>query len=186
VKNRNERVYVKTIREFFLTLVSVAFIVNVTGATLGMIKESIGRKPEVYTVYPAIIDTVGDVGSIIGSTATTKLALGVIRPSFSSIRQHLSEVFGAWTASIIMFTVYSMISSTLYGVAPLSNVLKFMAQISATNVLAASPMIFVAYAVAILTYRRGWDPDNFVIPIESSLADSVTTMSLFIALNLIV
>ncbi len=186
MKNKGETVYRKTIREFFLTLISVAFIVNVTGATLGMIKENIGRKPEVYTVYPAIIDTVGDIGSIIGSTATTKLALGVIRPSFFSIKQHLCEIFGAWTASIILFTTYSMISSTLYGVTPLSNVLRFMAQILATNVLAASPMIFVSYAVAILTYRRGWDPDNFVIPIESSLADSVTTISLFIALNLIV
>ena len=29
-------------------------------------------------IYPALIDTVGDVGSIIGSTATTKMALGVM------------------------------------------------------------------------------------------------------------
>jgi len=39
--------------------------------------------------------------------------------------------------------------------------------------------------VAILTYRRGWDSDNFVIPIESSLADSITTISLLLALNTI-
>jgi cation transporter-like permease len=29
------------------------------------------------------------------------------------------------------------------------------------------------------------DPDNFVIPIESSLADSITTISLLVALGLI-
>jgi cation transporter-like permease len=29
------------------------------------------------------------------------------------------------------------------------------------------------------------DPDNFVIPIESALADSITTLSLFIALTAI-
>lgn len=181
VKNKGEPVFRKTIREFFLTLISVAFIVNVTGTFLGKIRENIGRRPEVYTVYPAIIDTVGDIGSIIGSTATTKLALGVIDSSFSSIKQHLAEICGAWIASTIMFAIYSMISSTLYGIKPL----KFTAQILATNILAASPMIFIAYAVAIFTYRRGWDPDNFVIPMESSLADSITTISLFIALNFI-
>jgi len=43
----------------------------------------------------------------------------------------------------------------------------------------------ISFTVAILTYRRGWDPDNFVIPIESSLADTVTSVFLFIALVLL-
>jgi cation transporter-like permease len=51
-----------------------------------------------------------------------------------------------------------------------------------TNILAVSIMVVIAYFVAIVTYRRGWDPDNFVIPIESSLADSVTTIALLMSL----
>jgi cation transporter-like permease len=47
-------------------------------------------------------------------------------------------------------------------------------------------MLVVAYAVAIYTYRRGWNPDNFVIPIESSLADTVTTASILLALILLI
>lgn len=43
-------------------------------------------------------------------------------------------------------------------------------------------MIVLSFVVAISTRRRGWDPDNFVIPIEGSMADAVTTVSLLVVL----
>jgi len=183
-KHGREEKFVKTIKEFFVVLIIVSFIVNVTGSFLNKIREVVGNKPEMYVVYPALIDTVGDVGSIVGSTATTKLFLGVLKSSFSSIKKHSTEIGGAWIASIIMFVLYSAISSLTTGIAALS-LLRFMAQLVTTNILAVSVMIIIAYAVAIFTYRRGLDPDNFVIPIESSLADSITTVSLLAALSAI-
>jgi len=186
VKNIKEKEFVKTIKEFLLTLLSVTFIVNVTGSLLVRVSKVIGNRPEVYVVYPALIDTVGDVGSIIGSTATTKLALGLTKPSFSSIREHMIEIGGAWSASILLFISYSAISSLTSGVKTLGDLVRFASQLLTTNILAVSIMIFIAYAVAILTYRRGWNPDNFVIPIESSLADTVTTASVLVALALII
>ena len=80
VKNLSETKFAATIKEFLLTLMFVTFIVNVTGSLLTKISGVI------YGVYPAIITTVGGVGSIIGSTVTTKLALGLAKPSFSSIK----------------------------------------------------------------------------------------------------
>ena len=181
VKNVREEKFVKMIKEFLLTLVFVAFIVNVTGSFLN----KIGNGTEIYVVYPALITTIGGVGSIIGSTATTKLALGLIKPSFSSIKQHLNEIAGSWIASTVMFTLYSIVLSLTSETTTLSNSLKFATQLLTTNILAVSAMVIIAYAVAISTYRRGLDPDNFVIPLESSLADSITTASLLIALTVI-
>lgn len=186
LKNIREDEFVKTIKEFFLTLVSVAFIANVTGSALHELSGFIGSRLEIYMVYPALIDTVGGVGSIVGSTATTKLALGVAESSFSSIRQHLTEIGSAWTVSMMMFTTYSVISSFAHGITELNDLLKFTVQLLTTNFLAVLIIVVIAYVVAIFTYRRGWDPDNFVIPLESSLADSITTISLLIVLNVIV
>jgi len=184
-RNVREDRFVKTIKEFFVVLVLVAFIVNVTGSLLNEIREVVGNRSEIYVVYPALIDTVGSVGSIVGSTATTKLFLGVLKSSFSSIKQHLTEINGAWIASMIMFVLYSAISSFTGETATFS-LLRFTVQLVTTNILAISMMVIIAYAVAIFTYRRGLDPDNFVIPIESSLADSITTVSLLVALSAIV
>jgi len=184
VRSIRETEFVRTVRESLLTLVFVAFIVNVTGSTLGKISEVVGERREIYTVYPAMIDTMGDVGAIVGSTATTKLALGALKPSLSSIRNHATEISGAWLASSIMYFVYAFSSLAIQGqLSPLS-LLRFAARVLTTNVIAGAIIVIVSYTVAVLTYRKGLDPDNFVIPIESSLADSITTISLFLVLSL--
>jgi len=176
--------FVKTIKESLLTLVFVAFIVNVTGTVLKNISEIVGRKKEIYTVYPALIDTVGDVGSVVGSTATTKLALGLLKPSFHAIRNHVARISATWVASMIMFIVYSVLSLLTQGMFKLHAFLGFTALLLTVNVIAVSAIVLISYAVAILTFKRGLDPDNFVIPIESSLADSITSIALLVALFL--
>ena len=184
IRSMRETEFVKTVRESLLTLVFVAFIVNVTGSTLGKISEVVGERREVYTVYPAMIDTMGDVGAVVGSTATTKLALGTLQPSLSSIRNHATEIFGAWLASSIMYSIYAFLSLAIQGQLSQFSFLRFTALVLTTNVIAGAVIVVVSYMVAVMTYRRGLDPDNFVIPIESSLADSITTMALFLVLSL--
>jgi cation transporter-like permease len=67
----------------------------------------------------------------------------------------------------------------------LNTFLTFSALLLATNVIAVSAIVLISYAVAILTFKKGLDPDNFVIPIESSLADSITSIALLVALFLV-
>jgi mgtE-like transporter len=181
LKNIDEKNFVGIIREFLLTLLFVTIIVNITGSLLKQITGNV-----IYSVYPAIIATVGGVGSIIGSTATTKLALGLIKPSFSSIKQHINEILGAWLASMILFVVYAVLSSFISGPSTLGDLTIFIGQLTITNVFAISIMIVIVYAVAIFTFNHGWNPDNFVIPIESSLADTITTAGIIIALMLFI
>ncbi len=180
--NLREEAFVETIREFALTLVLVSVIVNVTGSALGRITERIGRRPEVYIMYPAMIDTVGDVGSIVGSTATTKMALGLLPSSFPAIKDHLREIGGAWSASVIMFCLYALVSSLLYGLARFGSLFP---QMVATNLLVMPMIILISYGVAIETRKRGLDPDNFIIPIETSLSDGLTTIVLLLVLTVL-
>ncbi len=186
IKTLREPEFVKTVRESLLALVFVAFIVNITGSTLGKISEVVGERREIYTVYPAMIDTMGDVGAVVGSTATTKLALGTLRPSLSSIRNHATEICGVWAASSILYAVYAFSSLVIQGQLSHYNLLRFVAQLLSTNAMAGGVIVIVSYMVAVLTYRKGLDPDNFVIPIESSMADSITTISLLLALSLFI
>ncbi|MEJ2271453.1 MAG: magnesium transporter [Candidatus Bathyarchaeota archaeon] len=181
IKNIKETKFIETIKEFLLTLMFVTIIVNITGSLLNRISGT-----DIYSVYPAIIATIGGVGSIIGSTATTKLALGLIKPSFSSLKEHLNEIFGAWFASILMFIIYAILSSFINEPKKIVKIFLFTSQLLMTNFFAVLIMIFIAYAIAIYTFRRGWNPDNFVIPIESSLADTVTTASILLTLMIII
>ena len=175
----------RTIREFSLTLLVVTLIVNLTGNLLGRIGKLIGRRMEIYVLYPALIDTIGDVGSIVGSTTTTKLALGTVDSSFRSIRKSIPEIGGACLSSALWFLFFSFTSLYLaHRSIVLNDFLTLAAILLSLNVLAAPMMATISYGLAVLTFRNGLDPDNFVIPCESSLSDSVTTACLLLVLYL--
>jgi mgtE-like transporter len=181
----HDKQFIKTIKETLSTLLIIAVIVNVTGTVLKQISETIGSRKEIYTVYPALIDTVGDVGSVVGSTATTKLVLGLVDPMLSSIKKHAPRILTTWAASLIMFTVYAALSLLTQAIPLNSSFLSLILVLLTTNLLAVFIIIIISFAIAIATFRKGLDPDNFVIPIESSLADGITTIALLIALFLI-
>jgi mgtE-like transporter len=183
-RNIHEEVFVETIKESFFTVMFVALIVNVTGTVLKSISEKVivEDMKEIYTVYPALIGTVGSVGSVVGSTATTKLALGLLKPSFSAMRNHGTRIFGTWAASMIMFVSFSALSLFINGTFAVYRFLGFSSLLLTANIMAVTAIVLISYAVSILTFKKGLDPDNFVIPIESSLADSITSIALLVAL----
>lgn len=181
-KRRRDGDFAKTLKESAYTMIVVAFIVNITGFALS--KVGVGRRSEIFVIYPALINTMGDVGAIVGSTATTKLALGSIDSSFSSLKSHRNQVAGAWIASAVVYLILAAFVAFTQDVG-FFIAMKLIILFLATNICAASFTICIAFGVAILTFNRGLDPDNFVIPIESSLADAVTTISLLAMLNLV-
>lgn len=185
-KNFRERDFRKNLKESLLTMLLVSFIVNVTGTVLKNISSIVENRREVYTVYPALIDMIGDVGSVVGSTATTKLALGLLSPSLSSIRYHAKTILSAWTASVVMFFILAFLSPAINGTLTLATFASLLSVLLIANVLAVSAIILLSYGVSILTFKKGLDPDNFVIPIESSFADSLMSIALLIALVLVV
>jgi len=127
----------------------------------------------------------GDLGAIIGATATTKLALGTIDSSFKAIRNHRNQITGTWIASLIIYLILAIISSLLTIPVSILETIRFINSLLITNIFAAFFMIWIAFSVAILTFHKGLDPDNFVIPIESALADALTTIFLLFTLSLL-
>jgi mgtE-like transporter len=185
-RNLREPEFLKIIKESLPTMLLVAFMVNITGTVLKGISSLANASRQVYTVYPATIDMMGDVGLVVSSAATTKLALGVLAPSMSSIKNHAKNIFSGWTSSLMLFAALGLLSLALNGVFTLHGVSSLLLILLVTNVIAFSAITVVSYAISILTFKRGLDPDNFVIPVGSSLADAITTIALFAALLLII
>jgi mgtE-like transporter len=185
-RNFREAEFLKIIKESLPTMLLVAFMVNITGTVLKGISNIAASRREIYTVYPAIIDMMGDVGLVVGSAATTKLALGMLAPSFSSIKNHAKNIFSAWTASLVLFAVLGLLSLAINGMFSLQGFFSLLLILFVSNIISFVAIVIVSYAISILTFKRGLDPDNFVIPVGSSLADSITTIALFVALLLII
>ncbi|HDM88539.1 MAG TPA: hypothetical protein ENG65_00920, partial [Candidatus Bathyarchaeota archaeon] len=185
VRHGRSRELSRTIREFLLTLIIVTLIVNLTGGLLRGISGLIKGRSEIYVLYPALMDMVGDIGSIIGSITTTRLALGTIDSSLRSIQDSLPEMGGALLSSTIWFMLFSPLALYLaYGGIILNDLFTLMLMLMSLNILAAPVISTLSYSLAVFTFQRGLDPDNFVIPCESTLSDSITTACLLIVITL--
>jgi mgtE-like transporter len=185
IKNLHNPVFNKTIRESLFTMIIVAFLVNIAGTTLIEITNIIENRAEIFMVYPALIGMIGNVGSVVGSTATTKLALGLLSPSFSSIKYHIKNIFSSWSASLLMFIVLAILSLLINGLLSVTSLYAFVSILFFTNLFAVLSIVLLTYAISILTFKKGLDPDNFVIPVESSFADVITSIALLISLILL-
>ena len=75
-----------------------------------------------------------------------------------------------------------MLPSLLFG---LNNSLNLTYQLLATNLLSVSVIVILSMSIGFGTARKGWNPDNFIIPLESALSDSLTTLALLFAIVLI-
>ena len=185
-KNWKVPEFTRTIKESILTLIIVAFIVNITGTVLKHVG-SIAQNPKViFTLYPPLIDIVGDTGLIVGSTATTKLALGLLKPSFSSLKNHLKNVFSAWSSSLVMFSILAALALVLNGVFSFTSYANLAVILVISNLISTVAIVLVTFFVSLITFRRGLDPDSFVIPLMTAIADSIATAAVLVALLLMV
>jgi mgtE-like transporter len=183
-RNIRREDFVRRVRASILALVLVAIVVNITGTVLNRINVLTGGRREILIVLPALIELVGDAGLVISSTATARLALGLLRPSFSAIRDNLLQILGAWLASAIAFMFFSASSLLVDDISPRCGLLTFTSMLQITNVIAVSAIVVISYALAVLTFHKGLDPDHLVIPVETAIAGLVTSIALFAALLL--
>lgn len=189
-RNLHEPEFIKTIRDSLAALLIVAIIVNITGTLLKGIDDYLMRSRiwsynAVYILYPALIGLIIDVGSVVGSTATTKLALGVLKPKLSALSNHAKDILTSWFASFVLFAILAMIVSFIHGVLTPVAFYNSLEVLFVTNVVAVSVTVILSFALSIVTFQKGLDPDNFVMPIEAAFVASITSAALFAALILL-
>ena len=171
-KFRTDAEYWKTLREAAFSVLVVGFIEAIGGFFLSRVKVQIERSPGTLLIYPALMATTGSAGAIFGSISTTKLVLGMTEPKFGGIKNELSDLTQIGASSFIMYLIYSLIAFAKEGsfIAFLIPLLCFLIIFPA--------MTIIVFSMAILTFVRGLDPDNFVIPFETALTDTLLTLTL--------
>lgn len=188
-KDKNDFEFKRTVRESFLMLILVALIVTLTGTIFGGLtrftqKEIVMIYPALLTAYPALINNISNVGSVVGSTANTKLALGLLKPTFNSIQNHAKNITSAWLASFLIFVILALSSLAINRVSSSSTILDVIAIIWISNIIAVIGIVLISYGIAVFTFRRGLNPENFVIPLETSFATIIMSTSLLVTLLL--
>jgi mgtE-like transporter len=179
--------FTATIQESLAALMTVALIVNLTGTFLEGINQVmqgsvVAYAGAVFTLYPALVGFVGDAGSVVGSTAITKLALGMLQPRLGSVLHNSKSILSAWLVSVVMFLISVPIALLLNGQFSLETFYTVVSIVLAVNVIAVFLTTLLSHALSILIFQKGLDPGNFVLPIQNASISSITTLALFVVL----
>ncbi len=180
------RSYSSTIREATPVVILTSLDGVINGVILAHYKYAIQMKPEVIVVYPVLLNALGAVGSIIGSLTTTRLALGLLYPSLSSFKYLLLDVLGVYSSSLLLYSLYGSLAFAFCISIGLSVVLQSMILLCIMVGMVGVPLVVaVSFVIGIVAYNRGWDPDNLVIPIVSSLSDFLGTLLIVSLMHLL-
>ncbi|MHA1410357.1 MAG: magnesium transporter [Candidatus Odinarchaeia archaeon] len=182
-----DEVFVKEFKTSFSVIFAVALVVMVTGSILNQLSNVIGSRYEVYVIYPAVLTTVGDAGAMVGSTATTMLFTGEAETNASIFGDLKYDIAATWISSYLMFILFAIISTLI--VAPLDlggTFLWLMSVLTITNLLSIGIIVVVGLSSAIITFKKELNPDSFVIPLQTNIADLLATSLLAFAILLLI
>jgi mgtE-like transporter len=133
-----------------------------------------------------LIDTLGDIGSIIGSMETTKLALGYTTSFVETFKETLADQVSIEAAAALMHILFGIITFGLARASGLTPDLFLLVEIALISNFVSFLFISVlSLLIATQTFKYGLDPDNFVIPLVTSFSDFGATFALIFALSIL-
>ena len=185
-RNRRVKFFFQTIREASTIVVMSSLFGSINGVFLAGMRGSLLRYPGVLTVYPALTNALGNIGSIIGSTSTTNLALGYDRGFAEEVKGSASTILQVESVAFFMHAVFGIIAYLLVRATQRGANLFSLVQVSLlSNVLSFLPIALLALVVAHQAFNRGLNPDNVAIPVITSVSDTVATFTLFLAISIL-
>jgi len=151
----------------------LALFSSISGGLLESYSEVIYASEVFSVMYPAILDTAGNYGSIIGAKTSTKLHLGEIESVLN--RDSLLDIFVYFVTSFFIAILMNVVAIGVVKVSLGKNVGLVFPFIILYPFLVLFNM-FIGYFLAIIFDRLGLDPDNATVPTITTLADIFSTL----------
>lgn len=180
---------IKIMRESVKMLLLSSAISSIGGIGLEFIQQKLVFLLPLVILIPALNDMVGDFGIVFASRFTTELFIGKIKPEHwwkSGAVRHL--IFCIGSVALIIAVYLAIISYALAVFRGFEFLPALFLKLLLTSLIATVVIVLVLFAVVIAfginVFRKNHDPDNYLIPLATALADlgSMAILSLMIAL----
>ncbi|MGB9936197.1 MAG: magnesium transporter [Methanobacterium sp.] len=164
------------------------FLSSIFGTTAGTILNgsfsTILSNPSILALVPLFSGESGDLVSILGARLSSGLHIGSIESSLRPTEGALRNFAIIIILAIIIYPLIGIMAhfgSVALGIPSVG--LDRMVLISTLAGLMLTPfMLLIAFYLNIISYRRGLDPDNIVIPLSTSITDPVANTFLVLML----
>lgn len=165
----------KTIlKESIRIILFASLISSLGGLALENIKTVFISLMPLVILFPALNDMIGDYGAILSSRFSTMLHKGEVKKQWwtPEVKKMFIQVMFVAIVTAFLSATIALAVSKYYGTAvTILFTLKIFA-ITVTDVLVLVMLLFFTSIYAGLHYfRKHEDPNNFLIPITTSIAD---------------
>ena len=157
------------------------------GLVLEEILESVERFPGLLVMVPVFLATRGNVYGALGGRISSGLHQGLIAPRFEWNERLVNAVVASFVNGIgisIVIGFLAWAAMHAIGSQP-ARLVELVGIMLIAGVLTSVVLIFGLLALIFLGYKRGYDPDNLVGPIVTTLGDIFGMVFLLISVGVV-
>ncbi len=174
-------VYREALPVILISLVAGLFAGTMMGS--GPMREGIENVPGILLLLPAFLATRGGVYGSLGSRLSSALHQGLIEPRFERDPRLRNAVMASFVNGMVVSVAIAMLAYlVLQAWGRPGSLLELVGIMMVAGFLSAVLMISVLIAAVFVGYRRGYDPDNLVGPIVTTLGDVFGVLFLLIGI----
>nr|MDO8083805.1 magnesium transporter [Candidatus Sigynarchaeum springense]MDO8118531.1 magnesium transporter [Candidatus Sigynarchaeota archaeon] len=170
------RYFKKIVKESIGVLLMCTVITMFSGMALSSADEMLAAIPFLILILPAQNDVIGDMCQVLVGRMTSHLYIGLVpaRLSFTPrVKTDFLALFTSLALSIGAMLVINVFLALASGIA-FGNFFLVLFVVICTAFSLFVIMAFMLYLGAIYIFRHNKDPNNFLIPITTSLIDTLS------------
>ncbi|MPL71274.1 hypothetical protein SDC9_17048 [bioreactor metagenome] len=170
----------KIIKQSTPVLLICSFLGVTAGSFLNNSINTLLKNPSLLTLVPLFSGESGNLVSILGARLSSSLHAGLINPVLKPEKVTIRNFSIIIFLVIIIYPIIGFLaelSSRLLNMPGLS-FLPIISISTISGIILISIMLFIVYLISSVSYKNGLDPDNIVIPISTSLTDSLSSLTL--------
>ena len=183
VREEFTAIYREALPILFIALLGGLF----AGLVLEQIIESVERFPGLLVMVPVFLATRGNVYGALGGRISSGLHQGLIEPRFERNERLVNAVAASFVNGIgisIVIGVITWVALWLLGWES-SALIELVGIMLIAGFLTSIVLIFGLLLLIFAGYKRGYDPDNLVGPIVTTLGDIFGMLFLLFSVGLI-
>jgi len=172
------------LKQVFLTITGLALLSTVSGSLLARFSGIIQASVILSFIYPSILSSFGNYGSIIAAKTSTKLHLGEIERFICW--KPLTDILALFTTAPVIGTTKVLIGMALVKLTTGLPVPRSTWLIVLTYPFMALFIMLYSYTVSYFLFQKNIDPDHVAIPLISNNSDIFGTIYVVLIAKLMV
>jgi len=180
--------FYKIFKESIIIVIISSLMGLISGTLLSSNETLLYTVPIILLILPALNSLIGDISTVLVSRLTTHLYIGTLEPKIQKSERLKEDFYGllitlllSLGALIFLGYLVSMIS----GIEIVDPLLISLIMCSTVLIIFAI-MFLLSFISSIGLFKRGMDPNNFLIPLITSLADFLTPLFLIIFITIFI